>query len=327
MELEPAYLSIHKVDNVRHAYLGLEGTILSFDQRQAAIDSELLIPVELVRISEGLRFEGRRLIAALLCLLLPMLFFGASCALIFGVRPAGDVESTTGFVILVILFLGALFLGLIAFFILLVMFCCRVKTVRLEVGPREAATGGPAGITIEFYKHRKQAAEIDSFLEQIRLRQGLVGESSSTLVHRPAGFTKEHSIVPRLAALLWLAGLPALMMHQIPLLVLPAGVLVWFAYRQVQYGRQPKEYRQAVRHYLQGDYDDAIEVLESLRRRVPDYLPTYFCLAEACVRGGRFERALEVASCLASDYPDVAHNMENDIWLFKRIDQRRGQTP
>ena len=69
MELEPVYIRIRKVDNVRHAYLGLEGTILLFDQRQAAIDSELLIPVELVTIAEGLRFEGRRLIAAVLCLL------------------------------------------------------------------------------------------------------------------------------------------------------------------------------------------------------------------------------------------------------------------
>ena len=104
------------------------------------------------------------------------------------------------------------------------------------------------------------------------------------------------------------------------------GVLVWFAYRQIQYRRQPREYRQAIRHYLRGDYDDAIDVLEGLRRRLPDYLPTYFCLAEACVRGGRFEEALEVVSRLAGDYPDVARQMETDIWLFKRIHQRRGGT-
>jgi hypothetical protein len=324
LELEPVYIPIHKVDNVRHAYLGLEGTILSFDQRQAAIDSELLIPVELVTISEGLRFKGRRLIVALLSLLLPMLFFGVSCGLLSGFRPTQEIEGTGAFAILVILFMGALVIGLIGFFILLVMFFLRVKTVRLQIGPSGAAIGEPAGITIEFYKHRKQAAEIDGFIEQIRLRQGLVGKAPAALVHRPAGFTKEHSIIPRLAALLWLAGLPALMTQRIPLLGLPVAVLVWFAYRQVQYGRQPKEYRQAVRHYLRGDYDDAIDALEGLRCRVPDYLPTYFCLAEACVRGGRFEDALEVASRLASDYPDVAHHMETDIWLFKRIHQRRG---
>ena len=57
LELEPVYIQIPKVDNARHAYLGLEGTILSFDQRQAAIDSELLIPVELVTVAEGLQLQ------------------------------------------------------------------------------------------------------------------------------------------------------------------------------------------------------------------------------------------------------------------------------
>jgi tetratricopeptide (TPR) repeat protein len=206
----------------------------------------------------------------------------------------------------------------IAFLVLLVLFFFRVRTVRLRIEP--------AGTVIEFYKHRRQAAEIDSFLEQIRLRQEIIRRSPASLVHRPAGFTKEQSILPRLAALLWLASLPAMMTQRIQLLIFPAAVLVWFAYRQVQYGRQPREYRRAIRHYLRGDYDDAINALEGLRGRVPDYLPTYFCLAEACVRGGRFEEALEVASCLARDYPDVARSMEADIWLFKRLDQRRTET-
>ncbi len=326
MELEPIYIPIRKVDNVRHAYLGLEGTILLFDQRQAAIDSELLIPVELVAIGAGRRFKGRRLIAALLCLLLPLLFCGVSGGLLFGRRPMEEVKDTVAFTLLALAFLGLLLLGLVAFSILLVMFFRRVKTVRLQVGPDRSAMDGSAGMIIEFYKHRRETAEIDSFLEQIRLRQGLVGESLPVSVHRPAGFTKEHSVVPRLAALLYLASLPALITGRLPLFVLPVAVLVWFTYRRIQYERQPREYRQAIRHYLRGDYDVAIDVLEGLRHRVPGYLPTYFCLVEACVRGGRFEEALQVASCLASDYPDVARRMETDIWLFKRIDQRRRET-
>ena len=318
MELEPVYLTIHKVDNVRHAYLGLEGTILSFDQRQAAIDSELLIPVELVTIAEGLRFKGRRLIAALLCLLLPTLLSGMIGGLFSGLTSTAEIEGTIVSGILAVLSVGMLLAGFIAFFLLLVMFFFRVKTIRLKIEP--------GGTTIEFYRHRRQAAEIDDFLEQLRLRQGIVSKSPAALVHRPAGFMKEQSIIPRFAALLWLASLPALMTQRVPLLFLAVGVLVWFAYRQVQYGRQPREYRQAIRHYLRGDYDDAIDALEGLRSRIPGYLPTYFCLAEACVRGGRFEQALEVASRLAGDYPDVARHMETDIWLFKRIDQRRGWT-
>ena len=316
MELEPVYLTIHKVDNVRHAYLGLEGTILSFEQRQAAIDSELLIPVELVTISEGRRFKGRRLVAALLCLLLPVLLSGTIWGLFSGWSPTAEIEGTIAAGVLGVLFVGMFLAGFIAFVLLLVMFFFRVKTVRLKVEPGDT--------TIEFYEHRTQAAEIDDFLEQLRLRQGIISQSPAALVQRPAGFTKEHSIIPRFAALLWLASLPALMMQSVPLLFLPVGVVVWFVYRQVQYGRQPRAYRQAVRHYLRGDYDDAIDALEGLRSRIPEYLPTYFCLTEACVRGGRFEQALEVVSRLASDYPDVARHMETDIWLFKRIHQRRG---
>jgi hypothetical protein len=318
LELEPVYITIHKVDNVRHAYLGLEGTILSFDQRQAAIDSELLIPVELVTIAEGLRFKGRRLIAALLCLLLPMLLSGVIWGLFSGWRSTAEIEGTLASGILAVLSAGMLLAGFIAFLILLVMFFFRVPTIRLKIEP--------GGTTIEFYRQRRDAAEIDDFLEQLRLRQGIVSKSPETLVPRPAGFMKEQSIIPRFAALLWLASLPALMTQRIPLLFLPVGVLGWLAYRQVQFGRQPREYRRAIRHYLRGDYNDAIDALEGLRHRVPEYLPTYFSLAEACVRGGRFEEALEVASRLASDYPDVARRMETDIWLFKRIHQRRSGT-
>ena len=326
MQLGPVYIPIRKVDNVRHAYLGLEGTILLFDQRQAAIDSELMIPVELVTIAEGRRFKGRRLIAALLCLLLPMLFCGLSVGLLSRHRPVEEVKDTVAFAVLTTAFLCMLLIGLVGFSILLVMFFRRVGTVRLTICPGGSVDDRSAGMTIEFYKHRQETAEIDSFIEQIRLRQGLVGESLTASVHRPAGFTKEHSIIPRLAALLYLASLPALITGRLPLLMLPVAVLGWFTYRQIQYERQPREYRQAIRHYLRGDYDVAIDVLEGLRHRVPDYLPAYFCLAEACVRGGRFEEAFQVASCLASNYPDVARRMESDIWLFKRIDQRRRGT-
>jgi hypothetical protein len=322
VELEPVYIPIRKVDNVRHAYLGLEGTILLFDQRQAAVDSEFLIPVELVSVSAGLRFESRRLIAAVLCLFGPVLLGIAAILLLFGSLSIRTSNSTAVGVLALVLF-GMPLAGLVAFLILFVRFFFRVKTVRLDIRPEGSGSDQPAGMTIEFYKRRRQEAEIDNFIEQIRARQGLVGESLMAPVHRPAGFQKEHSIIPRLAALLYLASLPALVTGRLPLLLLPVAVLAWFAYRQVQFERQPREYRQALRHYLRGDYEETIDVLERLRRRLPEYLPTYFCLAEACVRGGRFEEAFQVASCLASDYPDVARRMEADIWLFKRIDQRR----
>jgi tetratricopeptide (TPR) repeat protein len=312
MSLKPVYIRIRKTDNVRHAYLGLEGTILLFGQRQEATDSELQIPVELVTIAEGRRFKGARLIGALLCLALTIvygaLFYGWAFSM---------MSTATGLIhtILTILYDGVLLVGFAVFLILLVMFSFRGRTVRLSIEPN--------GEVIEFYKHRRQAGEIDAFIEQIRRRQALVDASLAATTKRPAGFAKEHSVIPKLAIGLLLAATPAVVTKQPLLLLVPLGVLAWFAYRQIQYRRQPWEYRRAVRDYLRGDLDDAIDALQGLRQRLADYVPAYFLLAEVFTRTGRFEEALDMVSHLSDDYPDMAREMQNDIWLFKRIHQRR----
>jgi len=312
MNSEPVYIQISKVDNIRHAYLGLEGTVLLFGQRQGATDSELQIPVELVTIAEGRRFKGSRLIAALLCLAMTI----ALGSLFYWVASmATDAGHRTISVLLMPLFVGVSFTGLLAFLGFMIAFFFRVGTVRLSIEP--------SGTEIEFYRRSRRAGEIDAFVEELRRRQGLVGESVAAAVKRPVGFTQEHSVIPKLAALLWIASMPAILTEQPALFILPLGVLVWFAYQQIQYRRQPWEYRQAVRSYLRGDLDDAIDALQSLRSRLADYVPAYFFLAEVFTRTGRFEEALDVASYLSGDYPDLARQMQNDIWLFKRIHQRR----
>jgi tetratricopeptide (TPR) repeat protein len=309
---EPIYIKISKVDNIRHAYLGLEGTVLLFGQRQGATDSELQIPVELVTIAEGRRFKGSRLIGALFCLAITVVFgflFYEAASM------AADAGRQTISVLLTILSAGVFLAGLIVFLGLTAAFFFRVKTVRLGIEP--------SGTAIELYKHSRQAGEIDAFVEELRRRQGLVSDSLAAAAKRPVGFTQEHSIIPKLAAFLWVASMPAVIAEKPALFVLPLGVLAWFAYRQIQYRRQPWEYRQAVRSYLRGDLDDAIDALQSLRSRLADYVPAYFFLAEVFTRTGRFEDALDVASYLSGDYPDLARQMQNDIWLFKRIHQRR----
>lgn len=312
MNLEPIYIRVRKTDNIRHAYLGLEGTILLFGQRQGATDSELQIPVELVTITRGRRFKGARLIAGLLCLALSIVFGSLLYGLVFSLMSTENEMIRT---ILTLLSGGMLLAGFAGFFVLLVMFLLRVNTVRLKVEP--------SGATIEFYKHRRQTGEIDDFVEEIRRRQALVSESIAAAAKRPIGFSQEHSVLPKLAASLWLAAMPAIITEKPLLLILPVGVLGWFAYRQIQYRRQPREYRLAVRSYLRGDLDSAIDALEGLRRRLADYVPAYFFLAEVFTRTGRFEEALDVVSYLSGDYPDLARQMQNDIWLFKRIHQRR----
>ena len=145
------------MDNVRHAYLGLEGTILSFDQRQAAIDSELLIPVELVTISQGLRFKGRRLVAALLCLLLPMLLCGVIWGLFSGWSPTAEIEGTLAAGILAGLSAGMLLAGFVAFLILLIMFFFRVKD-----GPAQDRAGRRSLLSSTSSANRRPRSTISS---------------------------------------------------------------------------------------------------------------------------------------------------------------------
>lgn len=312
MSAEPIYIRINKADNIRHAYLGLEGTVLLFGQRQGATDSELQIPVELVTVAESRRFKGARMIAALLCLAMTIVF---GCVFYGLAAMASDVGRRMAFAILTILSAGVFLGGLAGFVGLMAAFFFRVKTVRLSIEP--------SGTAIEFYKQRRQTAEIHAFVAELRRRQGLVNESLAAAAKRPVGFTQEHSVIPKLAAFLWIAAMPAVITGYPSLLLVPLGVLAWFAYRQIQYHRQPWEYRHAVRSYLHGNLDDAIDALQSLRSRLVDYVPAYFFLAEVFTRTGRFEDALDMASYLSGDYPDVARQMQNDIWLFKRIHQRR----
>jgi len=312
MSPEPIYIRISKADNVRHAYLGLEGTILLFGQREDATDSEFQIPLELVTISEGRRFKSARLFAGLLCLVLTVVYG----AVFVGLASSGKIADS-GMLrrILMALSSGVFAIGLTVFLVLTAMSLIRVRTVRLHIEPD--------GAVIEFYKHRRHAAEIDSFLAELRRRQAIVDNTLAAFAKKPLGMVKEHSVLPKLAVYLLLTSGPAVFTGILPLLVLPLGVLAWFAYGQIQYRRQPWEYRQAVRNVLRDDFDGAIKILESLRQRLTDYVPVYFRLAELLTYVGRFEEALDMVACLAKDFPDEVRQMQSEIWLSKRIYERR----
>ena len=64
--MESISLRIRKTSNPNKSRLSLEGTVLVFEEKNKVFESEMQIPVELISISEGKRYRGKRLIIALL---------------------------------------------------------------------------------------------------------------------------------------------------------------------------------------------------------------------------------------------------------------------
>jgi tetratricopeptide (TPR) repeat protein len=139
----------------------------------------------------------------------------------------------------------------------------------------------------------------------------------------PVCLVEERSLVYKLIAFLYFSVLPAAILQKPGLLLLAGAPVVWFLYRQIQYHSLPNEHRRAFLHYRQKNWDKSIEALTDLLHRCPHYFPAYILLALVYTRAGRFEEALDIASRLGADWPDIAQDIQTDIWRFKRIDERR----
>ena len=300
-------LPIHQVDGPSYGRLSLEGSVLVLWERDGLEESETLVPVELVSISEATRFKGRRLIRALLALLLPLIAVG----IIGWVTGAFDDEAEPN-VAWLVLAMGLVLGGFVAFGVLLVSFFCKAKTVRLTVAPSER--------TIEFWKDRRHADRMDGLLAEIRRQRQFVEARAIDAIDEPVAFVDELPLVRRFAAL-WSS--PALARAGSFLLLLVAIPTAWLVRRCLQsYGR-PYEYRQALRAYRAKNWEQAAEFLIGLSRRCPDSLPTYALLWDIYVRSGRFGEARDLVSQLYADSPAMIREGHRDISRYQRIAARR----
>jgi len=309
-------LTIHQINGVKNSYLSLEGTILIFHEEKGYrrfIQSDLQIPVELISVYEISRFRGGYLIMSLLSLLVPLLTAGISYGIVFDAMKV-DNESIYWDVFVVsmlIIFLT----GFIVFWVFLIKFFIKRKTVRLVIAPD--------GVIIEFWKEQKNSTKIDELLSQIAQRKALVEETLLQPAKKIVGFFEERSMLPKFFFLIYLFSLPAVITRKLSLTYLILLPIVWFLYHKIKFKRQPEEYRKALKSCYIKEWDEAINFLKNLQRRLPEYLPAYTLLANVYTRANRFDEALEVASQLPDEYIDVAQDIQTNVWLFKRIYERR----
>jgi len=309
-------LTIHQINGVKNSYLSLEGTILIFHEEKGYrrfIQSDLQIPVELISVYEISRFRGGYLIMSLLSLLVPLLTAGILYGIVFDAMKV-DNESIYGG-LFVVTMLIILLTGFIVFWVFLIKFFIKRKTVRLVIAPD--------GVIIEFWKEQKYLTKIDELLSQIAQRKALVEETLLQPAKKIVGFFEERSMLPKFFFLIYLFSLPAVITRKLSLTYLILLPIVWLLYHKIKFKRQPEEYRKALKSCYNKEWDEAINFLKNLQRRLPEYLPAYTLLANVYTRANRFDEALEVASQLPDEYIDLAQDIQTNVWLFKRIYERR----
>lgn len=313
--MEPISIKIHKTSNPNKSRLSLEGTVLIFEEKNKVLESEMQIPVELISISEGKRYRGKRLIIALLFPAASLLFLGLSFFFIKDVLGVPD-DSIYEKVHLIVVF-SIILLSMVAFFIYLVLFFIRVKTVAFFIAPD--------GYKIEFWKSKNDSKKIDELIEQINQRQAKV-EAPFEHPVRNSVYTSKYSPVLRIIIIIFLFAIPALTTENLFLFLLVLLPVIWFVYKGIQYMNQPENYRKAMSFYIQKNWDSAISLLNCLKEDCPEYLPTYPLLVGIYLRTKQFDDALSMAASLPYDYNDLAQDIQTDVWYFKRLYERRKST-
>jgi len=309
------HLNIHQINHMQNSYLSLEGTILIFHEEKGykrSIRSELQIPLELISVHERSRFRGSCLIVSLLSLLAPLLMAGISGMIL---ETIGIEDRSIYTDVFVVAMLVLQLIGFMLFVIFLTKFFVKRKTVCLVIAPD--------GKTIEFWKEHKYSAEVDKLLEQIARRKNIVEETLLQPAKKVVGYSEVHSILPKFSALMYLFSLPAIITRKLSLTCLLFIPIAWFLYRKMEFIRQPKEYRKALKSYFNKEWDQAINLLKNLRVKIPKYLPAHILLVNVYIRANRFDEALKVASRLPDEYIDVVQDIQTDTWLSKRIYERR----
>ncbi len=313
--MELLFLPVRQIGGPRKSSLTLEGTVLIYREKRWTHETTVQVPVELVAISERARLEGSRLVAALLSLLIPL----ALIAIVLGVF---GVHESRIFQIASII---AASLGTIMFLVFLAYFFIRKRTVLLTIIHKETSGEFVGEGTIEFWRDSKLSRRIDEFVEQIRERQAVVDERIPYPAKHSIGVSHLHAI-RELIIFIFLFCVPAMVTEIPELLFLALIPLGRYVYRKLQLNRQPKEYRRALASAARQKYEEAESYLKRLHDRYPEYVPGLILMTDIYLLTDRFDEALETSSRIPDEYLDIVEDMQQSIWQFKRIYQRRKET-
>ena len=300
-------LKIKRVGEHGRHFLRLEGTILIYNQKNWASESKLMIPIELIYISEHPRFYKNLLTIALIILVFPIIMI--IITLFYEGIKSSEVEELIFAAIGVTLLLE---LGLAIPLIFNFLFA--KKTVRLSVAD--------SGFFVEFWKIRTHIKRINSFIEKLQQKQQQLEED---IYHRPGKPFEIRKVNPKVVLFFRciLFCLPSVIFQKLfflPLALIPIAqyMRIWF-----QIIKQPKEFRLALNYFRRKQWDEAIELLMNLHKQYPDYAPAMFLLLDTYIHAERFDDALTFSNEIPQNYLRDSNALNLHLWQLKRMNMRR----
>lgn len=305
-------IRIRSLSEPPKTWLSLRGSILTYRERFWSRESLVDIPVELVTFTEKKQFEGTRLIAALLSLFFLPAIGGAIIGLwyLFAGTPSDTVLS-------ICMGTGAI-AGFFTFLFLLVRFFIRQRTITIHVAPED--------MTITFWADNKRNVKLEEIIAEINQRKKMVQDTMAYPMRFAVGDTI-HQPWKRTVVLTFLFIIPALI-TEIPWLLLAVLIPICMHIYSTLVGvKEPREFRQALRHFLKREWGEALDLVDGLIRRAPDYRPARLFMIELKLRLGEFDGAEATLAGIQNDLDiETLQTIQQDIVLRRRIAARKTES-
>ena len=294
------------------AWLGLEGSVLTYRDKVWSGETCIDIPVELASFFEKKRFKGDWLIAALLS---PILLLGMG-GTVFGLWHLFVTNPSETVMVGCMGTAGVL--GLLAFLILLGRFCVRDTTLTLHVVPE--------GFAITFWANGTKGIALRQLVDESMRRKALVEETIAFPMKRAVG---DRIVQPwkRTAGFVFLAILPAVF-TEIPWLLVVVLVPVGLhLYSACAMARAPQAYRRAATCFSKRQWHAAGEHIATCLVQFPDDLPARLAMIELKMRMDDYDGAESALAEIQNDLDvDTLQSIQHDIVIRRRIALRKSAT-
>lgn len=329
--------AVNLVASTDRMKLSLRGEVLICVGRSWARRTEIYVPVECLRVFRGRRRDGRRLIRGLLA---PAFVVVAAVILMGGCYLARELGYPVD-IAAVGSWLGEIMMLAMAPALIYTAACVGrfaqpLPTVCVDIESDDSHA------RIEFWHRPGEDPAVDQLVQRLLdLTRGPAGEGAFPI---RTGYAWQHRRPLRAMVVGAVRGMVAIYILVIVVrlalrhiwgvevaptpMVLGLFLLPWIwegarvAAGLVLLRWEPAAFRRALRHYHREEFEEAEAAFHDTLRDHPEHIPSLYFLTQQHLRRFDFDGAFRYCGRLQPLMPDIAENLQEDIWTLKRLSGR-----